>query len=74
MVARWSGRCAADCGESIAAGDRVVYVDDELVHEECEVEGLVAAERRHGPRRVAEVCTVCFLVRPCPCDDGGSAA
>lgn len=74
FIARWSGRCAAECGEAIAAGDRVLYVDDELVHEGCELEGLVAAEGRHGKVRSAVVCTRCWLVRPCPCDDEGSAA
>lgn len=74
FIARWSGRCAAECGEPIAAGDRVLFVDDELVHEGCELEGLVGADRRHGARREAEVCTRCYLIRPCPCDDGGSAA
>lgn len=75
FVAKYRGRCAADCDDPvIVPGDRVLFVDDELVHEECEAEGLVAAEGRHGAHRVAEVCTRCWLVRPCPCDDERSAA
>lgn len=74
FVAKYRGNCAAECGEEIVPGDRVVYVDDELVHEECETDGLIRAERRHGSTREAIVCGVCFLVKPCPCDDGQSAA
>lgn len=79
--AKYEGRCAADCGRSIEAGDDVVYVDDELVHEDCEELALVPHEHRLEPGRtdqlerlfgrpLAPVCGVCFLEKPCPCEDG----
>lgn len=52
--ARYVGRCAAACGQAINVGDEVVYVDDELVHVECEGRAI-ALTRRHP------VCTSCFL-------------
>lgn len=69
FVARFPGRCAAECGEQIRQGDEVVYVDDRLVHLACE--GLAIAGAVSRPR---EVCPECWLEKPCPCDDGGSAA
>lgn len=33
--ARYPGECAGDCGDVIAEGDQVRYVDDELMHAEC---------------------------------------
>lgn len=61
--AKYGGRCAAECGEQIRPGDDVVYVDDELVHLDCEAQAL-------RPARVEVVRESCFLVKPCPCEDG----
>lgn len=69
LVARYGGRCAAECGRRILPGDEVVYVDDDLVHLDCE--GYAIARPR---LKVREVCAVCRLERPCPCDDGQGAA
>lgn len=69
FAAMFPGQCAAECGEQIRKGDDVVYVDDALVHLNCE--GLAIAA---GVRRPAPVCAVCFMEKPCPCDDGQAAA
>lgn len=34
FTASYHGRCN-ECGEEIAPGDSVQYVDDELLHEDC---------------------------------------
>lgn len=60
--ARYEGRCAVACGRRIEVGDEVVYVDDELVHVECEGRALAATRPR-------EVCTECFCEMPCLCID-----
>lgn len=60
--AKFGGKCAG-CGERIIPGDEVVYVDDELVHLEHEAWAL----RKSAP---VEVCTECWLVKPCACQDG----
>jgi hypothetical protein len=66
--AKWLGKCAAACGSPIEPGDLVVYVDDKLVHEECEERAI------GGAKRIEVVCPNCFMVKPCPCDDGQAAA
>ncbi|WP_295851255.1 hypothetical protein [uncultured Microbacterium sp.] len=53
FTAKYSGRCAADCGDPIAPGDAVEYVDDQLVHEGC----LPAPVVERAPR---PVCPECF--------------
>lgn len=63
FTARYPGRCAAECGESIEPGDDVTFVDDRLVHADC-ADGL-------GPMptpRAVHVCPECHLVQPCDCD------
>lgn len=60
--AKYAGRCDA-CSNKIHVGDDVVYVDDELVHADCEGRAL------RGEKKV-EVCTECFLEKPCGCEDG----
>ena len=37
FTATFPGRCS-ECGEQIEVGDDVQYVDDELVHEDCNPE------------------------------------
>lgn len=80
IVARFEQRCAADCGKAIVPGDAVVYVDDELVHEDCEELALLPAYQRAPERSdtlerlfgrpLAAVCEKCFIEKPCPCQDG----
>jgi hypothetical protein len=57
--AKFKGRCP-HCRSSIEPGDHVVYVNDELVHLECE-------DIPKPAERPEEVCTVCWLVKPCDC-------
>lgn len=59
------GFCPADCGQRIHAGD-MIRKDDDLgfVHDEC-------APKR-DPLELAPgevVCGVCWLVKPCRCDE-----
>jgi hypothetical protein len=58
FTARYRGRCD-NCGEPIEVGDQLRYEGDEVVHVAC-VE-IPLAKR--------EVCTECWLEKPCPCDD-----
>lgn len=62
FAARYAGRCGG-CDERILPGEQIVMVDDEPVHEECEAWAL-------GPPRPVDVCPECWMVRPCPCQDG----
>jgi hypothetical protein len=65
FAARYQGRCAT-CDEQIEPGDMVRYVDDGLVHLWC-----LDVSLRSRRRPVVEVvCTVCFLIKPCGCEDG----
>jgi len=66
--ARYTGSCAARCGTAIEAGDQVVYVDDVLVHVGCEEDARLKSALQEEKTRV--VCEVCWLLKPCPCDDG----
>jgi len=59
--AKFGGKCTG-CGTRIIPGEQVVYVEDELVHLECEPWAL----RKSVP---ADVCTTCWLEKPCPCED-----
>lgn len=68
--ARYGGHCDA-CEESIVPGERVLYVDDNvLVHAGCADSELRV--RRRPAKEV--VCKTCFLIKPCGCDDEGTAA
>jgi hypothetical protein len=62
FVARYGGRCGG-CSERIKPGEQVVYVDDELAHVDCEQWAIENADQ-------PEVCTTCWLEKPCPCEDG----
>lgn len=53
FTAKYSGRCAGDCGDSIVPGDAVRYVDGDLVHDDCTP--TVEVEREVRP-----VCPNCF--------------
>lgn len=69
FTARHAGRCPS-CGESIDPGDEVRYgwvrrdgeVVEVVVHVDC-------PDRSSAPRPV-EVCTVCWLEKPCGCEVG----
>jgi hypothetical protein len=63
--ARFAGVCAAKCGDTIQPGDRIVMVNDRAVHEGCEQVARTIAAQDDRP-----VCGTCFLLKPCPCDDG----
>lgn len=62
--AMYKGVCGS-CGDPIEPGDEVGYSDGQLVHGDCEG----APVRGRVERKPAEVCTSCWLERPCPCDD-----
>ncbi|WP_243063214.1 DUF2175 domain-containing protein [Humibacter sp. RRB41] len=59
--ARYGGKCGG-CGAEVMPGQLVVFVDDEVVHLECEPWALRNAE-------AADVCQVCWLVKPCACEE-----
>lgn len=61
--ARFDGTCAAACDSRIHPGDRVRYVDDQLVHDVCAPK---PDPLELQPGEV--VCGVCWLVKPCRCD------
>lgn len=68
MAAEFTARYESDCqaGDDIEKGDAVRYdEDDNLWHSDC-----LRREKSLPPRRDAEVCPKCFLVRPCEHDDG----
>ena len=57
--ARYHGSCGT-CGEHICPGDSCEWVDDEIVHALCETPA--------APTKPAEVCTDCWMTKPCWCD------
>jgi len=63
--ARFAGLCPANCGDTIRVGDRIVMVNDRATHEACEQVARTILARDERP-----VCGVCFLMMPCPCQDG----
>ena len=63
--AKYRGPCAGGC-DGIEPGDEVGYEDGALMHADCE---NAAGLREDAPRRPEVVCTVCFMVKPCECDD-----
>lgn len=60
FLARYPGVCPA-CDERFEAGEPVRFDADGVVHESCD-----AVPRDLTP---AEVCTHCWLEKPCGCDD-----
>lgn len=66
--AQYGGVCES-CEDRIRPGDRVLYVEDGLIHAACADSDLRV--RRRPP--VEETCPVCWLIKPCGCDDGRSA-
>ena len=65
FTARYDGVCASDCDSRIHLGDEVRYnADRQLVHDACTP---APDPLTIGPREI--VCGVCWLVKPCRCDD-----
>lgn len=67
--AMYPGRCAGDCGKPIEVGDLIQRTDEggDYVHHGCAT--------REKPSRLdlqpgEVVCTDCFMIKPCPCQDG----
>lgn len=63
--AQYGGSCEG-CTERIIPGDRVLYVEGGLIHAGCADPDLRVRRRLVKE----EVCAVCFIVRPCGCEDG----
>lgn len=61
--AMFDGVCAAGCDMRIHPGDMVRYDGDDLVHDEC----VPRDPFELRPNEV--VCGVCWLVKPCKCDE-----
>ncbi|GLU91319.1 hypothetical protein [Agromyces sp. NBRC 114283] len=67
--ANFPGRCTA-CGESIEPGDLIRSEGGRYVHEDCERAALPGAALDPTELRPGEVvCDVCFLVKPCECEE-----
>lgn len=65
FTAKYAGVCEA-CTERFPAGARVRYVAGGLVHAGCQ-----DSELRVRRRKAKEVvCGVCFVIKPCRCEDG----
>lgn len=62
LQARYSTPCHA-CGAMIRPGDLMRHDGDGWTHVVCEGEPSVDL----APTET--VCTTCFLVKPCPCED-----
>lgn len=58
--AKYAGWCTA-CDDRIHVGDIATYEDDTIVHADCEGSAQ--------PERKPEVCTQCWLTKPCGCED-----
>ncbi|MCI2958217.1 hypothetical protein MN032_10960 [Agromyces atrinae] len=63
--AQYAGRCRK-CREEIAEGDLIQSSDEHggYIHEACE--GATHPTRADEAR---EVCTDCFVLKPCGCDE-----
>lgn len=64
FTAKFSGRCAADCGDPIRPGDDVQYLADELFHTECSGHHPAPPPR---PRPEPAPCGACHLVHAGDC-------
>lgn len=58
--ARYGGTCGA-CDERIHVGDLATYAEDVIVHVDCESSAR--------PERKPEVCTQCWMTKPCDCEE-----
>lgn len=59
FTARYHGTCTS-CEGHISPGDQVAWVDDDIVHADC--------ESPREPPAPAEVCTECWVTKPCFCE------
>lgn len=57
FTAQYFGHCSG-CGEPIWPGSLIDGESGDYAHAECSAEP-----------KSAEVCTDCFLEKPCPCED-----
>jgi hypothetical protein len=62
--AQYEGRCPA--GDAIEPGDEIEYFDDQVVHTDCLA---FVRSRARRDEKTREVCTTCWLLKPCECDD-----
>lgn len=63
--ARWDGFCTAKCGHRIHPGDQVDYDEEGHLHH-------TGCLPKPDPTTLAPtevVCGICWLVKPCRCDD-----
>lgn len=59
--AQYAGTCGV-CDDRIHVGDLITYaLDDVLTHVDCEAHAQ--AERK------TEICTKCWLTKPCDCEE-----
>lgn len=58
--ARYPGRCG-NCDEPIEPGDEVTYVDEDVVHADCDTPEPTG--------RPTPVCPACHLTQPCDCQE-----
>ncbi len=58
--AEYGGQCYI-CEERIHVGDVTTYYGVEVGHFDC--------EESSQPERKAEVCTQCWLTKPCECEE-----
>ena len=58
--AKYGGTCGS-CDERIRVGELVAYDEDVIVHAECESAARMI--------RKADVCTGCWLTKPCDCEE-----
>ena len=59
FLAQYHGTCG-ECGEHISPGEEIQStLAGEYIHVECEP---------NTAHRHEEVCTKCFLIKPCECD------
>ena len=77
FVARYTSTCR-NCKGFIHDGDEVTYEGDSVIHLDCEDLTFLPADTVRGKVELIElpvlgpkevVCTTCFVVKPCECDD-----
>ena len=67
--ARYEGQCS-ECGERIHMGDEIEYASAATERPVLYVHTVCPGDPRVDLRPSEEVCTVCWLVKPCGCEDG----
>lgn len=65
FTARYKGVCA-ECDSPIRPGDEIEYDSDDLViHVDCQDQEIT----RRLEYKKQDVCTICWLIRPCEHDE-----